>query len=360
VFAELAQGSIAIHEHRFSPELRHLEGENGRFNVGLMSFRRDINGTEALRWWRDQCLDWCYALPDNGKMGDQKYLEAFPAKFSGVVVLSNLGVGVAPWNQAQYDVQTHGDNAPPSVNGVPVIFYHFHALVLVDVDVVVAAKHDYSIREPILHACYVRYCEALSRAQAKVKALEPGLPMGVQAGFQVRADHVLLVRGAALPQRPELGRFLQGRRRVSMGAWQACFAAKEAAGPTARASEDNHAKAPSARGFGEELLLALHGLLITRKVETLVVVGAHRFSQAPTLFQLFPRLKDVYLFEPQPQLFAPLKQWESRDPRVRVFPYALSDRNDLAPFHLTNDDGLSSSLMPLANHRNIFPRGSGD
>jgi FkbM family methyltransferase len=96
-------------------------------------------------------------------------------------------------------------------------------------------------------------------------------------------------------------------------------------------------------------------MLITRKVETLVFAGAHLFQEASLLFTLLPKLKRVYLFEPLPQLFAKLKQWEARDPRVRVFPYALSDGDGQATFHVTNNDAQSSSLLPLAKHTEIFP-----
>ncbi|RPH76264.1 MAG: glycosyl transferase, partial [Nitrospiraceae bacterium] len=59
LFGELGKNSILIHEHRFSPSQAHLAPHNGRFNVGLLSFRRDTRGLQALRWWRERCLEWC-------------------------------------------------------------------------------------------------------------------------------------------------------------------------------------------------------------------------------------------------------------------------------------------------------------
>lgn len=337
VFAELKDGAVAIHEHRFSPELRQLQEENGRFNVGLMCFRRDARGLAALDWWRQQCLQWCYARPEDGKLGDQKYLEQFPTRFSGVVILEHLGIGLAPWNQAQYTIKG-GDGAAPTVNGQAVIFYHFHAFAVVGDGVVVAAKHAYTIAEPIARACYAPYCEALDKAVDRIKSTMPTFSFGLREPASVKSEHAFLVRENALTSTPGLQSVVStGRQRVPMGQWDAFLPL--------------HPE----QGSGDELLAALHGLLISQKIETLVFAGAHLFQEAHVLFKLFPKLKRVYLFEPLPQLYEPLKRWEAGDPRVRVFPYALSDADGLATFHVTNNDAQSSSLLPLAKHTEIFP-----
>jgi O-antigen biosynthesis protein len=67
LFDELGSGSVLIHEHRFSPRQGHLAEHNGRYNVGLLSFRRDANGLTALRWWRERCLEWCFARYEQGR-----------------------------------------------------------------------------------------------------------------------------------------------------------------------------------------------------------------------------------------------------------------------------------------------------
>ena len=59
VFAELGEDSLLITRHDFPMWLKDQECY-GVFNVGLMVFRNDAIGHEALEWWRARCLEWCY------------------------------------------------------------------------------------------------------------------------------------------------------------------------------------------------------------------------------------------------------------------------------------------------------------
>src|SRR5437588_187943 len=63
---------------------------------------------------------------EDGKLGDQKYLDDWPQRFDGVSVLEHVGGGVAPWNVTNYTVHERGGR--PWVDDVPVIFFHFHSL----------------------------------------------------------------------------------------------------------------------------------------------------------------------------------------------------------------------------------------
>ena len=70
-----------------------------------------------LNWWRESCNAWCYARLEDGKFGDQKYLDDWTIRFEGVHVLENLGGGVAPWNIQQYKFEE---------KPFELVFYHFH------------------------------------------------------------------------------------------------------------------------------------------------------------------------------------------------------------------------------------------
>jgi hypothetical protein len=129
LFDELGDDSTQIVPHRFAPEKRQQdEAANGVYNVEWLTFKRDQRGLEALDWWRDRCIEWCYDRIEDGKLGDQKYLDDWPERFRGVSVLQHHGGGLAPWNVANYRLSERDGH--PWVDDEPVVFFHFHSLKL--------------------------------------------------------------------------------------------------------------------------------------------------------------------------------------------------------------------------------------
>lgn len=104
-----------------------------------------------------------------------------------------------------------------------------------------------------------------------------------------------------------------------------------------------------------DLLRLLGGRRLSARLQVLCVIGAHRFDELPLIDRLFPALRHIYLFEPQAEPLAVLQQLARKDPRIRVFPVAVSDRDGTAQFHITNNNGESSSLLALGSHRDLFP-----
>lgn len=195
VFAEMGEDSVLIHGHRFTPELEQLAADNGIYNVGLLSFRRDGRGRAALEWWRERCLEWCKAVPENGKMGDQKYLDDWPRRFPGVRVLEHVGAGLAPWNLAQYRLEP---GSPPRVDGLPVVFFHFHALAMPSREVVVPVKHPhYALTPESLALLYVPYAAALRAAIAEAVAHAPSFAFGFQDKGALQSGSLILARPEA-------------------------------------------------------------------------------------------------------------------------------------------------------------------
>jgi hypothetical protein len=125
VYNELGAASVGIIEHRYAANLTGGE-RTGIYNVGWLSFRRDAHGLEALNWWRERCLEWCYDRAEEGRFADQKYLDDWPSRFSNVRVLQHKGANLAPWNVTNYRLDS-GDSKV-LVDGQPLIFFHFHNL----------------------------------------------------------------------------------------------------------------------------------------------------------------------------------------------------------------------------------------
>lgn len=198
IFEELGSGSVMIHEHRYPRVLAHLE-TFGRFNVGLMVFRRDQRGFEVLRWWRERCLEWCKATLEDNKYGDQKYLDVWPTQFQGVVVTQNIGVGTAPWNHVQYMFSRRGEEL--YANNTRLLINHFHAFHILNGAVIVPI----GIREycnPISYYSTVLppYLAALDESIARIRNIHPDFVFGLQKeDFSLTPELSFLIRTRELP-----------------------------------------------------------------------------------------------------------------------------------------------------------------
>ena len=127
---ELGHDDVLITEHRYSPQYDQSI-ISGKYCVQFMTFRKNDNALRVLYWWRDACIEWCFNRHEDGRFGDQKYLDDWTTRFTGIHVLENLGGGVAPWNMQKYHFfKEHADIFGYDDNGqvFKVVFFHFHAL----------------------------------------------------------------------------------------------------------------------------------------------------------------------------------------------------------------------------------------
>jgi FkbM family methyltransferase len=104
-----------------------------------------------------------------------------------------------------------------------------------------------------------------------------------------------------------------------------------------------------------ELLRLLRGRRLSTRLRVLCVIGAHRLDELPLINRVFPALRRIYVFEPLAGPLVVLQQLARVDSRIRVFPVAVSDRDGTAQFHVTSNDGESSSLLGFGSHSKLFP-----
>jgi hypothetical protein len=119
----LTGNSVLVIENRFPNGMKHMEAKAGRFNVGLIGFRRTESALKCLGRWREQCLEWCHNRYEDGRFGDQRYLDEWPEAFEGVVVCHHPGANLAPWNLARHSIARV--NRSVTADGEPLIFFHF-------------------------------------------------------------------------------------------------------------------------------------------------------------------------------------------------------------------------------------------
>ena len=131
IIDEIGSSSIALAPHNFSSGLKK-NVVYGKYCVHFNYFKNDSIGLAALKWWKDECIKWCYAKWENGKYGDQKYLDFIEEKFSNVHIIRNLGAGVAPWNQNSFKFSFEGDKIlvkdKKSKESNQLVFYHYQSL----------------------------------------------------------------------------------------------------------------------------------------------------------------------------------------------------------------------------------------
>ncbi len=157
IYDEFGSNSIMIIPHNSSKKNKWREKISGIYNVGMMIFRNDANGLEALKWWKSRVIEWCFNRYEDGKFGDQLYLNDWPTRFNGVHILHNSGANVASWNIDNFDFSS------------PLIFYHFHGLKIY------LNKKDKIKVYPIgilNKEIYNEYVEALQRGFEKIKIVD--------------------------------------------------------------------------------------------------------------------------------------------------------------------------------------------
>jgi len=182
---EMGNKSVLITEHRYSPEYDQSE-VSGKYCVQFVTFKNNEQGMKVLNWWKDECIKWCYARVENGKFGDQRYLDEFETRFEGVHELQNPGGGLAPWNIQQYDFIREGTE----ITGVEIktgkkfkpIFFHFHGLKFYDENIVCYTGEIYAINKQIMTCFYQPYIQLLNTQKEQIMKMTGGFDPHGNAG----------------------------------------------------------------------------------------------------------------------------------------------------------------------------------
>lgn len=172
IFKEMGDASILITEHRYSPQY-NKELKSGKYCVQFVTFKNDERGLKALRWWRERCLEWCYNRYEDGKFGDQLYLDDWTERFEGVHVMKHRGGGLAAWNIQQYNFRKIRDKIwgieISSSKEFEVIFYHFHYLRFIGNKVELGRR---TITEDVLEIFYIPYIKLLHNLKQQASLID--------------------------------------------------------------------------------------------------------------------------------------------------------------------------------------------
>jgi len=128
IFEHFTHHSIYLCPQR---DMDYVEQKYGRYQAGLIGFKNDEEGRNALHWWKTKCLEWCRHEYDGYRYGDQKYLDEIPQLFHSVKCEDNYGVNAAPWNcvyNKERSVEIRDEK--PLINGDEIIVFHFACITI--------------------------------------------------------------------------------------------------------------------------------------------------------------------------------------------------------------------------------------
>lgn len=212
---ELGDGNILLHEHLARREADDPRA-GGRFNVGVMLFRRSPETLDCLHRWREQCLAWCYDRHEEGRFGDQAYLDDWPAQFNGVMVARHPGLGMAPWRVTDAALSRVGSKV--QVSGQPLIFYHFSKVRRLHR--FAYQLHDWRFhRHPmttvVRYGIYAPYVRALYAAEREIRIAGGHIPASVlQRNPAMLSSRARLAGARTLPFYRRWQRFMLVRGRL--------------------------------------------------------------------------------------------------------------------------------------------------
>jgi hypothetical protein len=176
---EMNEKSVLITEHRYTTRYDQ-SASSGIYCVQFMTFKNTEEGREVLNWWVDKCIEWCFDQFEDGKFGDQKYLDDWHNRFKTVHVLKHLGGGVAPWNVQQYTFEMSGKTVLGTETDTgkhfDLVFFHYHKFRYTLDNTYSLSDNVYILpRNPVKHI-YRPYVEALTKAERVVQMINSERP----------------------------------------------------------------------------------------------------------------------------------------------------------------------------------------
>lgn len=187
--------SVLITEHRYTKQYDQ-SATSGKYCVQFMFFRNDANGMKVLNWWRDACIEWCYNRMEDGKFGDQKYLDNWTTQFEGVCELQHPGGGLAPWNCQQYRFVSDNNTLLGKVlkTGMEFrpVFYHYHGLRFYKNNAAIFADKYYLISLNVRKHFYYPYLQKIMAAEREIAAVDSSFDPSGRRSYREYLTELLL------------------------------------------------------------------------------------------------------------------------------------------------------------------------
>ena len=174
---DASEKHVLITDHNYAPEY-DASAKSGQYCVQFMTFNRD-GGEVVRKLWEERCIEWCFARFEDGKFGDQKYLDDWPDRFGNEVhVLENKELLLAPWNATRF----------PYGNSVA---WHFHGLKIVSPKKVFLSS--YPLPNELIRYVYRSYLMDLRSSINRLKSIAfPIIMQGSPLSIPQKIKHTLV------------------------------------------------------------------------------------------------------------------------------------------------------------------------
>jgi len=197
IFREFEESgkAVLITEHAYDAEYDQT-AYSGQYCVQFMIFKRNI--CEPVRqWWEDKCVEWCYSRLEDGKFGDQKYLDDWPERFPDHVhVLSQLDILLGPYNAKRFPYSR-------------AIAYHFSGVKILNGNEIMLHS-SYKIPAATEENLYIPYTKAIQRQLEKLNYTV------VQYSYRQRFRQWFIFYRSAIYRTLKLGKLQNFNRRVKI------------------------------------------------------------------------------------------------------------------------------------------------
>lgn len=193
IYDEFEGTDVIIQPNNFS--YQHVKDfiPVGYYCTSFQCFRNNNNGRKILDYWHKQCLKWCSAEFEEGKFGDQKYLEDWGVRFKKVREVTNVGTNIAPWNVQKFDLSKK--NGQVIINNKwPLVYYHYHSfrMNLANYDYIITGDRNnkYSVSPATIKLIYQPYIKIIKSIVKELKEIREyndyvkSNPKGIQKDFQ--------------------------------------------------------------------------------------------------------------------------------------------------------------------------------
>jgi hypothetical protein len=173
IYKEWGNASIFISKLWMNPR---SEKAFGSFSAGLIGFKRDRTAFKCLRWWKIQCIRWCYNKIEEGRWSDQKYLDCWPKMFENVKITENKGINLGPWDIKRVDITKNKNSI--FCNNHELIVYHFSGFsIFNDCEYELCKRR--KIPQNAIKYIYSRYVKQIKKVIGFVKTLDNELYQGI-------------------------------------------------------------------------------------------------------------------------------------------------------------------------------------